>query len=223
MGNKRDIITVDGLGGSGKSALARLLAERLQYGHLNSGLLYRAAGWLALRSGVDLLQPTQVARVVSEHSISLEMSPNGRGTILIDGFSREEELSNSEVSRAASIVAQHPQVREQFLEIQRRAFAPRGLVAEGRDMGTIIFPEARIKFFIEGDLGVRAQRRYDQLGGLTQSTSLETIMSDLAARDERDAKRLIAPMRPAVGAIVIDNSHESLEQVVDTMYRLVTR
>lgn len=223
MGNQRDIITVDGLGASGKSALARLLAKRLGYGHLNSGLFYRAAGWLALQSGVELSQAAQVAQVISRHSIVLEKAPDGRGVVLIDGIAREDELSSGDVSRAASLVAQHPEVRAQFVEKQRSAFAPGGVVAEGRDMGTIIFPEARIKFFVEGDLSVRAQRRYEQLQGSNQQSSVEAIRSELAARDERDARREVAPMKPAPGAIVIDNSHDPLDEVVEKMFRYVAR
>ena len=216
----RDVITVDGLGASGKSALAMLLARRLGYGHLNSGLLYRAAGWLALQEGQDLANCKAVLEVLSRHSIELSTASDLSSVVLIDGVPRDHELHSAEVSHAASTVAQHQPLRDLFVETQRNAFAPRGVVAEGRDMGTIIFPDARLKFFVEANLDVRAQRRFAQFQGTPQERSLESIRTALHDRDNRDATRSVAPTKPAEGAIVIDNSKSPLDETVERMYQL---
>ncbi len=216
----RDVITVDGLGASGKSALAMLLAKRLGYGHLNSGLLYRAAGWLVLQEGGDLSDCRAVLDVLARHSIELTKGPDLSSVVLIDGVPRQQELGSAEVSHASSTVAQHQPLRDLFVEAQRTALAPGGVVAEGRDMGTVIFPEARIKFFVEADLDVRAQRRFAQLRGTPHEKTLESIREALADRDNRDATRSVAPTKPAEGAIAIDNSRLPLEETVEQMYQL---
>lgn len=218
---ERDVITVDGVGASGKSALARLLAKRLGYGHLNSGLLYRAAGWLVSRSGVDPNDPARVMTELSRHTISLDKDADARTVVVIDGSVCGDELHSSEVSMLASLVARYQAVRDTFTDLQRAAFAPGGVVAEGRDMGTIIFPDARVKFFVEGRLEVRSRRRYEQLKGTPQAALLEEISRDLSERDARDAARPVAPARPAPGAVVVDNSDRPLEEVVEEMYRRV--
>jgi cytidylate kinase len=218
----RDVITVDGLGASGKSALAMLLAKKLGYGHLNSGLLYRAAGWLVLQEQRDVERCEDVVEVVGRHSIELQQGAELGSVVLIDGIVRDRELASAEVSHAASAVAKHQPLRDAFLDAQRNAFAPNGVVAEGRDMGTIIFPDARIKFFVEGDLDVRAHRRWMQVAGTPHEVTLDSIRQALAERDERDATRAVAPMKPAEGAIIIDNSKDPLHEVVERMYQIVT-
>lgn len=218
----RDVITVDGVGASGKSALARLLAKRLGYGHLNSGLLYRAAGWVMLRAGVDPNEPEKVMAELGRHSIALDKDSDSKTVVFIDGAACGDELHSSEVSVVASLVARYQAVRDLFTTLQRNAFAPGGVVAEGRDMGTIIFPDARVKFFVEGRLEVRARRRYEQLKGTPQEATLAEIATDLAERDERDAARPVAPAKPAPGAVIIDNSDRPLDEVVEQMYRAVT-
>jgi len=219
---ERDVITVDGVGASGKSALARLLARRLGYGHLNSGLLYRAAGWLILRAAVDPEDPEQVRSELEKHLISLQRGSEGATLVVIDGEPRGDELLSSEVSVVASLVARYQAVRDIFTALQRNAFAPGGVVAEGRDMGTIIFPDARVKFFVDARLEVRARRRYEQLKGTPQEASFDEIARDLAERDERDAARPVAPAKPAPGAVIVDNSDSPLDEVVEQMYRAVT-
>jgi len=218
----RQVVTVDGLGASGKSALARQLAERLGFAHLNSGLLYRAAGFLAHKAGIPLDDGERVAAEISRHSVSLKHDPILGAIVLIDGQPYEAELMARDISEAASQVAKHAQVRQHFLGIQRNAFAPMGVGAEGRDMGTIVFPEAPVKFFVEARLDVRAKRRFEQLLSKGQSADLEAIGRELEERDRRDATRATAPMKPAKDAVIIDNSDTPLEQTVERMLRLVS-
>lgn len=218
----RDVITVDGVGASGKSALARLLAKRLGYGHLNSGLLYRAAGWLMIRSGVDPNDAEKVMLELSKHSITLDKDVESKTIAFIDGVACGDELHSSQVSISASLVARYQSVRDKFTNLQREAFAPGGVVAEGRDMGTIIFPDARVKFFVDARLEVRAGRRYEQLKGTPQEATRAHISRDLAERDARDVARSVAPAKPAPGAVIVDNSDRPLDEVVEAMYRVVT-
>jgi cytidylate kinase len=218
---ERRIITVDGVGASGKSALARLLAERLGCAHLNSGLLYRAAGFLVSCSGISPEDDAAVGDLLRGHTIELTYDRTTGNQVFIDGGLRDEEIQSQEATKLASMVAKLPSVREYFVDLQRSAFAPAGVVAEGRDMGTVIFPDARPKFFITADLRVRAERRRLQLLAKGEETDLSTIESDLARRDYQDATRELAPMTPAEGAILIDNSHGTLEEIVEKMYQMV--
>lgn len=213
----RQVVTVDGLGASGKSALARLLAERLGFAHLNSGLLYRAAGYLARRANVSFDDGEALANELRQHAIELRHDPFLGSVVAIDGVVREAELMARPISEAASQVAKHKQVRDLFLDVQRSAFAPLGVVAEGRDMGTIVFPDAPVKFFVEARLDVRAARRFEQLKASGQAADLSAIREELAARDLRDATRATAPMKPAEGAVVVDNSDSPLEETVERM------
>ena len=215
----RRVITVDGVGASGKSALARLLAERLGFAHLNSGLLYRAAGLLVLRTGVSPDDNAAVGDLLKSHSIELRYDRTTGNQVFVDGVPRGSEIQSQEVSKIASFVAKLPSVREYFVDVQRTAFAPASVVAEGRDMGTVIFPEAHPKFFINADLRVRAERRRAQLLAKGEVGDLEAIEGDLARRDYEDAHRALAPMKPAEGAVLIDNSSGTLEEIVEKMYQ----
>ena len=222
-GISRDVITVDGLGASGKSALAKNLAARLGYGHLNSGLLYRAVAFLCLREGLSLSDAAAVCGVMSRHSIALTFDKDRSSVVSIDGITHSSDLLSTDVSRGASLVARHQEVRDRLVDLQRHAFEPGGVVAEGRDMGTVIFPEARIKFFVVARLDVRAERRYQQLLGTSNETPRDTIARDLDERDRRDATSDVGTMKQAPGAVVIDNSDEPLDAVLAKMQGLVTQ
>ena len=217
----RRVITVDGVGASGKSALARLLAERLGFAHLNSGLLYRAAGFLASQAGISPDDNTGVGELLKVHSIELKYDRTTGNQVFIDGVLRDAEIQSQEISKLASFVAKLPSVRDHFIDVQRTAFALAGVVAEGRDMGTVIFPQASPKFFINADLRVRAERRRSQLLAKGEVADLETIERELARRDHEDAHRALAPMKPAEGAVLIDNSTGTLQEMVEEMYRHV--
>ena len=223
MNEPRYIVTVDGLAASGKSALAKGLARMLNLGHLNSGLLYRAVALIALRAELDLTISKDVLLEMSKHSIDLKRGDSGSSVVLIDGVSCGDELLATDVSTGASLIARHQQVRDRLLNLQRDAFKPAGVVAEGRDMGTVVFPEAPVKFFVNAKLDVRAQRRYAQLKGTPQESSLESITRDLEERDRRDSTSAVGTMKQADGAIAIDNSSEPLENVIDKMAGIVRK
>jgi cytidylate kinase len=219
---KRRIVTVDGVSASGKSAIARLLAERLGFAHLNSGLLYRAAAYLVLQGSLDASDDAAVAEMLSRHTVELRYDRKRGNEVVIDGVVRDGELSTQEVSRLASVVAKHGGVRRYFFEVQREAFAPMGVVAEGRDMGTVIFPDADTKFFITAPLTIRAERRLKQLTEKGAKVTLNEIERDLETRDREDANRALAPMKAAEGAVVIENAGKTLLELVDSMARLVS-
>lgn len=221
MNDTRSIVTVDGLAASGKSALAKGLARKLSLGHLNSGLLYRAVALLAIRAGLDLKSSEAVISEMSKHSIELRRDEAGSSLVIMDGLQCGDELLATAVSTGASLIARHQEVRDRLLDLQRDAFKPGGVVAEGRDMGTVVFPGAPVKFFVTAKLDVRAQRRYAQLKGTPQESSLESITRDLEERDRRDSTSVVGTMKQADGAIAIDNSIEPLESVIERMAGIV--
>lgn len=218
---KRSVVTVDGLAASGKSALAAGLAARLGFGHLNSGLLYRAVAFLALEQGIALEDEGQVVSLLQSHSLGLELNAQAGTDVSIDGVVRNLDLSSEPISRGASIVSQYSGVRDYLTAVQRNAFLPHGVVAEGRDMGTVIFPDARVKFFVQACVDIRAERRYRQLVERGQSAVLDEIKREISERDERDTTRQVAPTKPADGAFIIDNSTGTLEATIERMFQVV--
>jgi cytidylate kinase len=219
----RDIITVDGLGASGKSALAKGLAQKLGYGHLNSGLLYRVVGYLVRVEGGRAAEADSVVGVMKRHTISLERDQSGETVVAVDGKVMGPELFAPEISDAASTVARHQAVRDLLLPIQRAAFLPLGVVAEGRDMGTVVFPDAQVKFFVTAPAEIRAARRFSQLQGSPQQDTIENITAALKERDHRDSTSTVGTTKQAQGAILIDNSKVTLEQTLETMLQVVKK
>ncbi|MBN8549258.1 MAG: (d)CMP kinase [Deltaproteobacteria bacterium] len=220
----RRIITVDGLAGSGKSTLARLLAEKLDFVHLNSGLLYRAIGYLALQEHLNLQNEEQLKSILPLHRVALDLDLEGKGVVTLDGRNISDLIQSPEVSEATSMASQYPCVRKKLLELQREAFPTRSMVVEGRDMGTVVFPKAPLKFFVTADESVRVARRLAQLMEASSDKSdarreelAKKIRIEIAERDKRDMERAVAPTYAAKDAVHIDNSSEPLEKVVEHM------
>ncbi len=210
------VVTIDGPSGTGKGTLAGLLARALGWHCLDSGALYRAVGLEALRQGIPLTS-SQEARLASlAHHLGLHFEPSREG--LVRTFLGEEEvtwaLRQGEVSEAASLVAALPEVREALLALQRSFRREPGLVADGRDMGTVVFPYAPIKLFLTATLEERARRRFEQLRAQGVNVRLDELIEELRQRDTRDAQRQAAPLRPAEDAHVIDTTKLSIEEVL---------
>lgn len=223
---KRVVITIDGLAGSGKSALARALAERLSFAYFSSGVLYRLVGFLANRGGIDPMNGPALGAEIDRHKIMVIEGPAGEAIGVLDGRKLLEELRAPTISEAASKVATHKEVRERLVAIQRGAFPGRGMVAEGRDMGTVIFPDAELKIFVSASPEVRAERRYRQLYGMDYSGSKsegerkKELEIEILERDARDSSRTLSPTLAAPDAVIVDNSAKTLTEVLERMYTL---
>lgn len=208
------VVAIDGPSGSGKGTLALTLARELGFHLLDSGAIYRLLALKGLQTGIDLHDESQVAALLDSFDIHFET-----GTELaipfLDGVDVSDQIRLEKTGEAASIVAQHGLVREQLLETQRAFFEPPGLVADGRDMGTTVFPDARFKFFLMASVEIRAKRRYNQLIGMGKSANIAALQEEIAARDERDQNRSQSPLRPAEDALVVDSSLLDLGQVAD--------
>ncbi len=219
--SRRLLITIDGPAGVGKSTVSQGLAKRLGYVYLDTGALYRALAWKIQQQQADPQDSIRLETLLSKTEIVL--LPHGEQvSIQIDGQMIEPRvLRTPEISQLASSIAAIPQVRAWLLPIQRRFAEARGVVAEGRDMGTRVFPQADLKFFLDADLSVRAERRHMELSQRGQSQSLEMVREQMAARDIRDRTRAIDPLCPAKEAILVDTSHESAPQVLEQMMKVI--
>jgi cytidylate kinase len=203
------VIAIDGPTASGKGTVAVRVAAALGFACLDSGALYRIVGVLALERGIGLDDGPVLA------ALAAALGPVfSAGRILVDGRDLTAAIRTDEAGRAASRVAVHAPLREALLDLQRRQRRPPGLVADGRDMGTVVFPDARLKVYLQAAVEVRAERRLKQLIANGYSAKLEDLLQSLRERDERDLTRASAPLRPADDARVLDSSALTIDQVV---------
>lgn len=206
------VICIDGPTASGKGTLASLVANRLGYGYLDSGALYRISAWHAQSLGMALTleHQTRIAQSVSELSLQFEGE-----RILVNGHEVSELIRSEAVGMAASQVSALPEVRQALFELQRSSRRLPGLVADGRDMGSVIFPDAELKIYLTADAATRAKRRHKQLISKGIPAKMEDLLTDLQARDARDTERTVAPLKPAAGAMLLDNAQLSIEETVE--------
>ncbi|MGB0225058.1 MAG: (d)CMP kinase [Litorivicinaceae bacterium] len=207
------VITIDGPSGAGKGTVARLIALELGFNLLDSGAIYRILGLAATDAGIELDDID--ALVALSNSLDLRFPYNAQATeIVLNGISVGEQLRTQAVADAASQVAIHPPVRDALMGLQRRQARDPGLVGDGRDLGTIVFPDANLKIFLDASVEVRAERRYLELIQSGQTVERSAILRDLEIRDVRDRTRKVAPLVPADDAYVIDSSDKTAAQVV---------
>ena len=204
------VICVDGPGGSGKSTLAGLLAGRLHWRRLDSGALYRAVAAGALERGLRLEDREALAELAGDLDMRLE-----GGCPAVRGRAPRLDIRSERVGAAASTIAAYPELRSAMLARQRAARQPPGLVADGRDMGTVVFPDAALKIFLDASPEVRADRRNKQLKNKGLNVSFRDLLAGIHERDARDRERAAAPLRPAGDAIVIDSTALNLEEVLE--------
>src|SRR5919109_227708 len=202
------VIAIDGPSASGKGTIASRVAKQLGFHYLESGALYRLIALLSLRE--DTLDEQRLAELANEMDVFFE-----EGEIVLGDESVSEKVRSEVVGNRASDVARLPQLRQALLKRQRDFRRPPGLVADGRDMGTVVFPDASLKVFLTASAEIRAERRYKQLIEKGIDANLRALSRDLRDRDERDAKRAVAPLAPAHDAQVLDSTALSVEQVVD--------
>jgi cytidylate kinase len=216
------VLTIDGPSGSGKGTISALVAEQLGWHLLDSGALYRAVGYVAGAEGLDLSDAQAVARCAQTTRIRFVAAGKGQpARVMVNGHDATDELRTETAGAAASAIAAFPEVRLALVQLQLGFRKAPGLVADGRDMGTVIFPEAAFKVFLTASAAERAKRRYKQLKDKGLGVTLGNLLREIEARDERDASRAVAPLRAADDAITIDTTGLSIDTVVAKVFAIV--
>ncbi len=214
------IITIDGPAGSGKSTVARLLAGQLGIDCLDTGAMYRVVAWVLHEQNKESLSGEALIRFLRDLEFVVE--GNGPGQkVWVQGMDVSQEIRTPEISRLASAMSMKSEVRSVLAEKQKAHGRQGALIAEGRDMGTVIFPQARFKFFLNATLNVRARRRYEELIQRGQKVSLKEVEREMEIRDRQDQERALSPLRPAPDARVIDTSSLSIDEVVQTIRSVI--
>ena len=210
------VITIDGPSGSGKGTIAGLLAKQLGWNLLDSGALYRLLAFAARNHGVDLTNEEALKLLAAHLDVQFIAAEAGQAQkIILEGEEVTDAIRNEQIGAGASQVAALPAVRAALLQRQRAFREMPGLIADGRDMGTVVFPDAPLKVFLTASAEERAQRRYLQLKAKGDDVNLASLLEEIQARDERDTQRAVAPLKPAVDAIQLDSTELSIEQVLE--------
>lgn len=212
------VVAIDGPAGAGKSTVARTVAEKLSYVYINTGAMYRAVALWALRLNIDLHDHLKLEQLADEAHIEFEP---GSTKVMLNGEDITAALGDPVTSEAASIVSAIPGVRRALVAEQRRIAEGASVVMEGRDIGTVVFPDAAVKIFLDADVQVRAERRTKELEARGHAADIEAIAAQIAERDKRDSTRAEAPMTQAPDAIYVDSSGLGAEEVADAILRVV--
>lgn len=223
MMNQGPVITIDGPSGAGKGTVSQLIAEKLGWHMLDSGALYRLLALAVSHHGMSV-DDVETLKVLAEHlDVQFTQSEEGKAEIILEGEVVTQAIRTEEVGNSASKLAAIPEVREGLL-LRQRAFSQLpGLVADGRDMGTVVFPGAQIKIFLTASAEERAQRRFQQLQQKGEAVNLAELIDTIKERDERDANRAVAPLVPAPGALIVDSTNLTIEQVVELVFAEVVK
>jgi len=215
------VIAIDGPAGSGKSTIAARLAKKLGYVNLESGAMYRALALKAVEQNISL-DHGETLRELAENTV-IHLEPRGEGNrVLLDGCDVSQRIREADVTAAASRVSMHPLVRRFMVMRQRELGVSGGIVMEGRDIGTAVFPDAEVKIFLDADANIRAERRVLQNGSLSAEQK-QQVLAELVARDERDRTRSASPLVPAPDAVIIDTTHKSIDEVVEEVEGIVKK
>jgi cytidylate kinase len=214
------VLTIDGPSGAGKGTVSRIVASRLDWRYLDSGALYRAVGVAASWSDLDISDAAALVRCTFDTRVDFRETDQGL-RVLVNDVDATEELRLETTGAVASAIAAFPEVRSALKERQRAFRQPPGLVADGRDMGTVIFPDAPYKVFLTASAEERAERRYNQLKDKGVSVTLDGLLREILARDARDAQRTVAPLRPADDAVLIDTTGLAIDEVVERVLTIV--
>ncbi len=215
------IVAIDGPAGAGKSTVARKLAQALGFVLVDTGAIYRAVALAARQYSLPFENAASVSamalKLVESRALSLAQGPDGRLPVRIGDRDVTDAIRTPEIGMGASIVSAHPGVRAALLEMQRQAGRAGGVVFEGRDIGTVVFPEAEVKFFLTARADVRARRRYDELRAKGESVTLEDTLAEVLQRDKQDSTRPIAPLKQAPDAVLVDDSELTIDETVAHM------
>ena len=208
------IIAIDGPAGSGKSTIAKLVAKRLNYRYIDTGAMYRAVAWTAQKKGLSLTDETAMAELA--RSLKIEFVPSADGqSVLVDGENATAHLKNETVGKGAATVAAQKSVREVLVARQRQIGETGNVVMDGRDIGTVVFPQANKKFFFVADAEERGRRRYEELKSKNPDLDLKIIIEEIRQRDHEDCNRKISPLVRAEDALEVDTTRLSIEEVTD--------
>jgi CMP/dCMP kinase len=216
MGEREPVVTIDGPAGAGKGTVARALADRLGYRLLDTGAMYRALAWSVARAGLDTADEAAVRRHLGAVTVQLRDD-----RVLVDGRDVTDAIRTPEISALTSRLSALPAVREKLTPLQRALASTGGVVLEGRDTGTVVCPEAEVKFYLVASVDERARRRHGELAARGVEADLAAVRAEIAARDAQDAGRALAPLRKADDAIEIDTTALSVEQVVERMLDVI--
>ncbi len=214
------IIAIDGPASSGKSSSAKLLAQRLQYVYIDTGAMYRVCALCSLKRNIELSDEAALARMLSNISIDIRYTSSGN-RIFLDGEDVSERIREEDMSRLSSEIAVIGIVREKMVELQRKLGESGGVIMDGRDIGTVVFPNADLKFFLIADVATRAYRRWLELRAKGIDADLKQVEQEMAWRDDNDSNRAIAPLRRAADAIEMDTSGMTLDEQVDALHRYI--
>lgn len=212
MSSRKPVVAIDGPSGAGKSTIATHLARRFGLLNLESGAMYRAVALKALRHGVSLDDETPLASMAEATVIELQPSDSGN-RVLLDGEDVTAQLREKDVTQAASRVSVHPRVRALMVAAQQKMGSEGGVVMEGRDIGTVVFPQAEVKIFLDASPDARGERRFIQTGPTAGQPSVDAVKQDLRERDERDRNRAQSPLRAAEDAVLLDSTALTLDEV----------
>ncbi|GLQ30760.1 (d)CMP kinase [Litoribrevibacter albus] len=210
------VLTIDGPSGSGKGTVAKILAQKLEWDLLDSGALYRLVAYGALKHGIELDDEQSLSELALNLDVEFRLEEGSELLIpVFEGEDVSKKIRTETCGDAASKVAALTPVRDALLDRQRAFATEAGLIADGRDMGTVVFPDAPVKVYLSASAEERAERRYNQLKSSGESVSIAAILDEIKARDARDMNREVAPLKPAADAIEIDSTHLSIDEVVN--------
>ena len=218
MSGRRLIVAIDGPAGAGKSTVAGRLAAHFDLLNLETGAMYRAFALKAIENGIAPDDPAALENLATKTSILLEPTLSGN-RVLLDGKDITSHIRDAAVTQAASQVSVHPAIRRWMVDLQRKLGERGGVVMEGRDIGTVVFPDADVKIFLDASPDARSERRYEQSG---RASTQEAVLKEIRERDRRDKNREQSPLKPAPDAVVIDSTHLTLEEVVTKAQELIT-
>ncbi|MEK7229056.1 MAG: (d)CMP kinase [Candidatus Binatota bacterium] len=216
------IVAIDGPAGAGKSTVAKRLAKELGYTYMDTGAMYRAFAWRVMEQGMDLSDERELRRVLQETNIEL-VEHYGRPGVLLNGVDVTDRIRTPELSQLASRVSTSKIVRERMVELQRAIGSQGGVVAEGRDIGTVVFPDAEVKIYLDASSQERARRRFEEFRGQGSRVTMEETVSEMEERDRRDKERDVAPLRKAEDALVIDSTDSAVDGVVERIMQEIKK
>ena len=218
---EKNSIAIDGPAGAGKSTLARLASKRYGIIYVDTGALYRCVGLYIKRNGVGSRDEAGVVRLLPEIKIEMKHDESGAQRMILNGLDVTDEIRLPEISGFASDVSAMPPVRSFLLDTQKEMAARYDVIMDGRDIGTVVMPDAGLKVFLTADLETRAKRRYLELSDKKIDTTFETVMNEMSVRDKNDSERAAAPLRPAEDSVLLDTTYMSLEESADTLCAMI--